>query len=96
MPENDKEKRVFSQEVNRDDLNAATGGAQNDWECQATQTLNCLKHHYREIHGGKGFPNCANTVEDGSHCEHSDACYSETVFYRGMNCVIFDCHKAWR
>ena len=83
----DQEKKVFSQELNRDDLKAVAGGSDD---------RNCTGDSTRSIYGGKGFPNCANTVEDGSSCDHSDACVSTIVTYFGMHtCFISDCHKAW-
>lgn len=39
----------------------------------------------------KIFPNCANTVEDGSWCDTNDACVFNAVKYLGN----VDCNKAW-
>ncbi len=66
--------------------NDITGGPHDD------DRNNCVNHDYRNIYGGNGFPNCAATVEDGSHCGTNDACYNNTVDYRGLT----DCAKAWR
>ena len=89
--ENDpKEKAVFDQELSADDLNAVAGG-------ESKNTMDCVKEHYRDIYGGSGFPNCAATVGDGSHCGTNDACYDNAVVYTHMDkCSISDCKKAWR
>ena len=90
---NPKEKDVFEQEISPDDLNAVAGGSEivdPAWD------NNCTKQHYRDIYEG-GFANCANTVENGSHCGNSDACYNDAIVYKGMKtgCSFADCHKAW-
>ena len=55
-------------------------------------TSNCDNYHTRQIYGGGGFPNCAATVEDGSWCKSSDACYNEAIDYKDTS----SCSKAWR
>lgn len=93
----DQEKKVFSQELNRDDLKAATGGTHDYWKCADPQTSNCISEQYRKMYGGKGFPNCAATVEDGSDCGNNDACFKYSVIYSGMDkCNFADCHRSWR
>ena len=102
----DNEKKVFSQEVNKDDLRATAGGAwydvlnggPHDKEvCGVPQQENCIQHNERNIYGGKGFPNCAATVGDGSRCGMNDACVHEAVYYYNMEgCAIADCRTAWR
>ena len=99
----DNEKKVFSQEVNKDDLNAVAGAEHVESEyydryvCGATQRNNCVTADDRNIYGGKGFPNCAATVEDGSHCVTNDACFWNSVVYKGTEkCAVIDCKKAWR
>lgn len=95
----DQEKKVFSQEINREDLKAATGGkGGNDVvRCAEPQTKNCISEYNRSMYGGKGFPNCASTVEDGSDCWNNDACFKYAVIYTGMDkCNFADCHRSWR
>lgn len=53
---------------------------------------NCTKYQKRSMYGGSGFPNCAATVEDGSHCCTNDTCYNVAIDYQGLT----DCSKAWR
>ena len=88
--ENDpKAKDILDQEIALDDLNAVAGGASSD--------DGCVEGFTRNIYGGKGFPNCAATVEDGSWCGSNDACATIMVYYTGMKgCGGSDCHKAWR
>ena len=98
MPDKEKEKKVFSQEVNRDDLNAAGGFYTNEDQdnCAYPNRENCTSYHRRYIYQGAGFPNCAKSVEDGSHCDFSDACYNDAIEYTDMKeCFFADCHKAW-
>ena len=88
--ENDpKAKEVLDQEISVDDLNAVAGGARDG--------DGCTDAHERHIYGIRGFPNCARSVEDGSHCDNTDACYSNAVVYQGIHrCYGGDCVKAWR
>ena len=89
---NPKEKAVFEQEISPDDLDAVAGGTE---VVDPVWDNNCAKQHYRDIYEG-GFPNCANTVEDGSYCSTNDACYNDAIVYKGMKgCSFADCHKAW-
>ena len=93
----DKEKKVFSQELDRDDLKATTGGKTDGWSCDATQYANCINENDRPMYGGRGFPNCASSVEDGSDCDDADACFGWSVKYQGMKgCLASDCHRSWR
>ena len=93
----DKEKKVFSQELDRDDLKATTGGKNDGSSCGETQYANCTNYHERPMYGGRGFPNCASSVEDGSVCGDADACFSWSVVYQGMKgCLASDCHRSWR
>ena len=89
--ENDpKVKDILDQEIALDDLNAVAGGA-------SSGSANCSISLYRDIYGGRGFPNCAATVEDGSWCGSNDACKADAVIYEHMeNCFGIDCSKAWR
>ena len=95
--ENDpKAKEVLDQEVSKEDLDAVAGGGELD-DDTGTTTGGCRDNHYRSMYGGRGFPNCASSVEDGSHCGTNDACYSDAVVYEGMGgCSISDCKKSWR
>lgn len=88
MSEN--EKKVFEQEVSAEELNMVSGGS-------GSETDPCVMELRRNIRAGKGFPNCAYSVEDGSWCRKNDACNSEAVVYTGMHnhCGGMDCEKAW-
>lgn len=77
---------AFGGSVVNDVIDFVTGGP-TDKNFQ-----DCINHHQRNIYGGNGFPNCAATVDDGSHCSSNDACYSKAVDYQMMH----DCSKAWR
>lgn len=85
------ENEVFDQELSMADLDAAAGGVATDDEVFSSK--NCRSNHERDIYGKDGFPNCARTVEDGSHCGSTDACYQDAVLYLGMG---ISCSKAWR
>ena len=100
-----REEEVFDQELSLNDLDAAAGGSSESWrECGGKtflyfrggpiddDTSNCVMHEKRNIYGGNGFPNCAATVEDGSHCANNDACYTTAVEYHPS---LTDCKKAW-
>ena len=89
--ENDpKAKDILDQEIALDDLNAVAGGA-------SSGSGDCVNDYYRNIYGGRGFPNCAATVEDGSWCGSNDACTVDEVIYTFMeNCFLSDCRKAWK
>ena len=85
----DKEKEVFDQEVEKEELSEVNGGK--------LFGHNCDKTHHRDIYGGKGFPNCAATVEDGSWCGSGDACEMVAIVYDDIEgCLANDCEKAWR
>lgn len=91
-------KDVLNNKVDDKELEKVSGGALN-YRCQALlysyideDTNNCVNAQYRWIYK-PSFPNCAATVEDGSHCLENDACYgSNAIQYREMH----DCSKAWR
>ncbi len=101
--ENDpKAKEVLDQEVSVDELDAVAGGGSGcpygyNGEHEEADKNNCVNEHYRNIYGGRGFPNCAATVEDGSTCSSNDACYNPSVAYTGITdgCSVLDCVKAW-
>ncbi len=86
--ENDpKAKEILDQEIALDQLDAVAGGAGAD---------DCVEGLVRNIYGGRGFPNCAATVEDGSWCGSNDACVSFAIVYTNLKgCGGSDCHKAW-
>ena len=86
------ENEVFDQELSLDDLDAAAGGDWLNGGPKDYETWDCINHVRRDMYGAGGFPNCAATVEDGSHCASNDACYSKAVDYQGLT----DCAKAWR
>ena len=89
------EDEVFDQEVSIDDLDAAGGTV---FLTPDDDKNNCVRADYRDIYGGKGFPNCAATVEEGSHCGTNDACIADAINYTGFKSTgYFDrCLKAWR
>ena len=76
-----QEDTVLAQELSPDEMAAAAGGI----------TTNCSQAYERDIYEG-GFPNCAHTVEEGSWCDLTDACYAFSVAYYNRN----DCSKAWK
>ena len=89
-----REETVLGQELSPDEIEATSGGIRADsdgYNCAYTQAMNCVFSDRRYIYQG-GFPNCAATVEDGSHCGRNDACYDASVAYLDLN----DCAKAWR
>ena len=72
-------------------------GSYTDGDCPVSASTdadksNCTQQMRRDIYAGKGFPNCAATVGDGSWCGSNDACFSSAVDYTNMK----DCPKAWR
>jgi len=64
----EKEKKVFDQEISKDELESVSGGF---WQ---SMDIDC---HIQNT----GFPNCRATVEEGSWCETNDACYELEVNY---------------
>jgi predicted ribosomally synthesized peptide with nif11-like leader len=86
-------------ELSDDELDAVAGGRPMTRRSSKNKRTiwwdddpdNCTNNNMRNIYTG-GFPNCAATVEDGSHCGTNDACYTEAVDYEGM----VDCAKAWK
>ncbi len=79
-----KEDEVLAQPLSPDELEAVSGGDQDD------DRINCVRYSERNIYLG-GFPNCAATVEDGSFCSSNDACYHSMVSYY----ILQECQKAW-
>ena len=79
-----KEDEVLAQPLSPDELEAVSGGDQDD------DRINCVRYSERNIYLG-GFPNCAATVEDGSFCDSNDACYHSMVKYY----ILQECNKAW-
>ena len=79
-----KEDEVLAQPLSPDELEAVSGGDQDD------DRTNCVRYSERNIYLG-GFPNCAATVEDGSWCDSNDACYHSMVGYY----ILVECQKAW-
>ena len=77
------EEQVFKQEVSDDELDAVSGGVGSDADCSGNVE--------RDIYGGAGFPNCTMSVEDGSMCFKSDACFAGPASYYNMK----DCFRAW-
>ncbi len=80
----EKEDEVLAQELSPDELEAVSGGDQDE------DRKNCVRYSERNIYLG-GFPNCAATVEDGSFCSSNDACYHSMVGYY----ILVECQKAW-
>ncbi len=62
----------------------------------------CTENHYRRIYprdgSDAGFPDCAASVEEGSHCGTNDACGQSAVVYTGfrVDCLMLNCTKAWK
>ena len=81
---NEMEQEIFNQEISEEELNAVSG-------VDYMLVKRCVQSWDRPIYEG-GFPNCAATVEDGSHCGKNDACYRDAVVYKGLK----DCYKAWK
>lgn len=90
----EKETRVFSQIASEEELASINGGlcGFNGKACDNLADERCTGLYNRNIYEG-GFPNCAATVEDGSWCDSSDACYLDQVVYKGMK--SWTCLKAW-
>lgn len=74
-----QEELVFSREVSESELAAAGGGAHKDEPWNDT----CSKASKWYIYDTK-FPDCNATVEKGSWCSSSDACYSSAIVYKDM------------
>lgn len=80
---------ILKNELSEDELKNVSGGG-----CTIRvddDKNNCVYGYFRDIYGGKGFPNCAQSVTDGSWCDDNDACYETAVQYENMK----DCSKAW-
>lgn len=80
---------ILKNELSEDELKNVSGGA-----CtyrKDDDKNNCVYGYFRDIYGGKGFPNCAQSVTDGSWCNDNDACHMNAVQYENMK----DCSKAW-
>ena len=92
---------ILENDLNDKELNEASAGANSDGthRCQVANRYtydddanNCVDAVFRWINK-PDFPNCAATVEDGSHCMDNDACFGvNAIKYFGMD----DCTKAWR
>ena len=93
----DIEEEVFRQEVSFEELELVASGNEIDTTKDCTQVYSedwktrCTSEWYRSIVNPQ-FPNCAATVEEGSWCNDSDACWRTAVVYTGM----IDCEKAWK
>jgi len=64
----DQEKKVFDQEVSKDELSSVSGGA---------STYKCTHYERRS----RTYEGCAATVENGSTCWENDACVMGQVIY---------------
>lgn len=83
-----REEAVFQQALSEEELALASGGVKknpkNTWDiCQATVLWRI---------DDPSFPSCNATVEDGSWCISSDACYSNAITYENMK----SCSRAWQ
>ncbi len=91
-----KEKKIFAQEISDEDAAKIAGG---EWDDQFQY---CTENHYRRIYprdgSDAGFPDCAASVEEGSHCGTNDACGQSAVVYTGfrVDCLMLNCTKAWK
>ena len=81
-----REEQVFSSELSENELEAASGGARKDEMWNDT----CSKAVKWYIYDTK-FPDCNSTVDDGSWCSDSDACYSSAIVYSDMK----TCGRSW-
>ena len=93
-PEKKNEEEVFLQSADYSELSGVAGGNSDDdppswWD---KDTDNCVMNNARDIYGGKGFPNCAASVEDGSWCGTNDACIVQAISYYNRK----ECPKAWK
>ncbi len=78
---------VLRQELSSEELAGVGGG----W-CENITDDACSRSHFHNIYEPGPFPDCHATVEDGSWCWNSDACYSDAIEYVGMK----KCKKAWK
>lgn len=81
---------ILKNEVSEDELKDVNGGGVCTFRVDEDRN-NCVYGYFRNIYGGNGFPNCAQSVTDGSWCDDNDACYQTAVSYLNMK----DCSKAW-
>ncbi|MBR5110682.1 MAG: hypothetical protein IK099_10840 [Clostridia bacterium] len=91
-----KEQEIMNQEMSQDEMETVAGGKRRG-NCIIGAYINCdgdiVQKYARPLYRPDGTVNCAATVEDGSHCERNDACYSyNDAVYIGMQ----DCFKAWK
>ena len=82
-----KKEKVFRQEVSEAELSAVSGGEHKD--PNYTRDI-CEKASMWRI-DDPSFPSCNSTVEDGSWCTESDACWGDAIVYVNMK----TCKKAW-
>jgi hypothetical protein len=81
------------------DIDEAAKVAGVEWD---NQFQYCTENHYRRIYprdgSDAGFPDCAASVEEGSHCGTNDACGQSAVVYTGfrVDCLMLNCTKAWK
>lgn len=94
----ERDEKILSQPLSYEELEQAQGGSKDPgvpFRRDLDDDLhNCTQSLDRDIYGGKGFPNCAATVEEGSLCGENDACMSVAVNYQNMK--TFACFKAWK
>ena len=95
-----KEQEIMNQEMSTDEMETVAEGqlctsffvtclfGHADKECDDPN----MTKYGRQIHKPDGTVNCANTVEDGSHCDVNDACYDNYVRYMSL----VNCSKAWQ
>ena len=91
MKEAITEEEVFSQEVSAEELSYVAGGKSYPGLCDSAVNINCARSNYYRIYDNS-FPNCNATVEDGSWCYESDACYGNAITYVDLK----ECAKAWK
>ena len=88
-----KEQEIMNQEMSKDEMETVAGGyicwASHNYPLECSQGTH--EKYVRPILKPEGTVNCANTVEDGSHCEHNDACYENEICYYNLK----ECGKAW-
>ena len=90
----DREEEILAQEISKEELDNVAGGGNcpNQAQKDIFGANDCSSDTTRWIYR-RSFPNCAQSVEDGSWCGSNDACFTySSVHYTGMD----DCTKAWK
>ena len=81
---------ILSRYVSEEELAEIIGGKDRS-VCEQSMDVNCSASHNYRIYDNQ-FPNCNSTVEDGSWCASSDACYADAIEYTDMKF----CDRSWK